>query len=263
MRQAELAVMWQLWELIGSSWWIYALHMAFTAAMLIHVYRSGAEQFWYLIILFLQPIGAWVYFALVVVRNIRFGGMSTGPLWQRKLSLDELRYHAERMPTVNNRIAFAQGLMAKGKHADAIPLLQEVLAADQIHCQAMHDLAVCHLVCHEPQQAVALLQRLMERDYRWSYYRAWRTLIDAQVACLRPDEALKACRELAKMVPTLENKCLLAEHLLDGNLQSEAIEVLDQALEDHSYMPFGKRLKNWRWARYAQRLLREAESKRT
>jgi hypothetical protein len=136
-----------------------------------------------------------------------------------------------------------------------------VLGADQIHCQAMHDLALCHLACQAPEQAVAMLQRLLQRDYRWAYYKAWRTLIDAQGACQKPEEALKACRELAKMVPTLEYKCLLAEHLLDNHLKSEAIDVLDQALEDHAYTPLGKRLKNWRWARHAHRLLHEAETK--
>jgi hypothetical protein len=106
-----------------------------------------------------------------------------------------------------------------------------------------------------------MLRKLLDRDYRWGYYRAWRTLIDAQVACQKPDEALKACRELAKMLPTLENKCLLAEHLMDNNLKPEAIEVLDQALEDNDYLPWNKRLKNWSWARHARRLLQEAETK--
>jgi hypothetical protein len=249
-----------LWELFGSSWWVYA-HVAFTVAMLIHVYRSGAEPYWYFVILLLQPVGAWVYFFFVFLRTFSWGGFAAGPSWQRRLSLDELRYHAERTPTVNNRIAYAQGLMAKGRHAEAIPILEAVLAADHIHCGAMHDLAVCHLACAAPEKAVAMLQNLLERDFRWSYYRAWRTLIEAQVACRNLPEALKAARELAKMVPTLENKCLLAEYLLENNLKSEAIEVLDQALEDHAFSPLGKRFKNWSWARHARRLLNQAEAK--
>src|SRR6185436_19503750 len=116
-----------------------------------------------------------------------------------RLSLDELRYRAERMPTVNNRLALAEGLMAKGRHAEAIPILETVLATDQIHCQAMHDLAVSQLACAAPEQAVVTLKRLLERDYRWAYYRAWRTLIEATTACRKPEDALKACRELAKM----------------------------------------------------------------
>jgi hypothetical protein len=250
-----------VWDLLASPWWYYA-QLIFTIAMLVHAYRNGAEIFWYFLIFLLQPFGAWAYFLLVVVRNLRTGGSGPNwPTWQRKLSLDELRYHAERMPTVNNRIALAEGLMAKGQHAEAIPILEAVLAIDQIHCLAMHDLAICHLACDQPAAAVAMLQRLMQRDSRWSYYRAWRTLIDAQVACQNPAEALKACRELAKLVPTLENKCLLAEHLLHNNLKPEVIEVLDQALEDHAYTPLGKRMKNWGWARYALKLLREAETK--
>ena len=65
--------------------------------------------------------------------------------------------------------------------------------------------------------------------------------------------------DLAKMMPTLENKCHLAEHLIENNLHAEAVDILDRALEDHAYTPFGKRLKNWSWARLAQRLLNEAE----
>lgn len=246
-----------VWEQFGSSWLYYA-QVVFTIAMLIHAYRHGAELFWYFLIFLLQPVGAWAYFLLVVVRTFRFGGGAARPHWQRKLSLDELRYHAERTPTINNRLALAEGLMEKGRHADAVPLLEGVLATDHIHCQAMHDLALCHLACDQPAAAVAMLERLMQRDPRWSYYRGWRTLVDAHRANGNPAEALKACRELAKFVPTLENKCLLAEHLLENRLQPEAIDVLDQALEDHAYAPLGKRLKNWNWARQARRLLNEA-----
>ena len=232
--------------------------------MVLHAYRSGGEHFWVwaLVIVFVQPIGPWIYFFFVFLPTIRIGrGVSTGPLWQKKLSLDELRYRAERTPTVVNRMALAQRLMEKGMHVEAIPLLEAVMAADDIYCQPMHDLAVCHLAGKEPVKAVALLKRLLQRDYRWSHYQAWRTLIDAHSACNEPLDALNACRELEKMVPTLENKCLLAEHLLDNHLQGEAIALLDQALEDHAYSPMSKRLKNWRWARMGQRLLKEAETK--
>lgn len=246
---------------LGHSPWFFA-QMAFTVGMVVHAYRNSSEMLWYWVILFFQPLGAWIYFFAIILRNVRIGGgVSTGPLWQKKLSLDELRYRAERTPTVVNRMALAQRLMERGHHAEAIPLLEAVMAADDIYCQPMHDLAVCHLAGNEPAKAVALLKRLLQRDYRWSHYRAWRTLIDAHSACNDPVEALKACRELEKMVPTLENKCLLAEHLVDNRLQPEAIELLDQALEDHAYSPLNKRLKNWRWARLAQRLLKEAERK--
>jgi hypothetical protein len=250
-----------LLDRFGHSWWLY-VQMAFTLGMLFHAYRSGAEQIWFWVILFFQPFGSWAYFFIVFLRSFRFSrGVSTGPLWQKKLSLAELRYRAERTPTVVNRMALAQRLMEQGQYADAIPLLEAVMAADDIYCQPKHDLAVCHLAGHEPAKAVALVKQLLQRDYRWSNYLAWCTLIEAHLACHDPQAALQACRELTKMVPTLENKCHLAEHLLDNKLHSEAIDLLDGALEDHAYTPFAKRLQNWRWARTAQRLLKEAETK--
>jgi hypothetical protein len=249
-----------MWEQLADSWWFY-LQMGFTIGMLVHAYRTGADTFWYFVIFFFQPLGAWIYFFVVFVPGIRVGSVGHGKGgWQRRLSLDELRYRAERAPTVYNRTALAECLMEKGQYGEAIPLLEAVMAMDESFCQAIHDLALCHLACQEPARALALLQRLLKRDYRWSYYRAWRTLIDAHVACQDPQAALEACRELAKMVPTLENKCLLAEHLLDNKLAPEAIHVLDQALEEHSFAPWGKRLKNWRVARHAQQLLKEAET---
>ena len=58
-----------LWEQLGHSWWFYA-QSALTIAMLIHVYRSGAEFYWVWIILFLPGIGAWVYFFAVCVKAV-------------------------------------------------------------------------------------------------------------------------------------------------------------------------------------------------
>ena len=133
-----------LWELFGP-WMMYAQLplLALTIGMLIHAYRNGTEIFWYFIIFFLQPFGALAYFFIVLLPGLRLpGGRSSGPVWEKKLSLAELKYRAERMPTVNNRIALAEAMMAKGQHAEAIPLLEAVLVTDHIHCHAMHDLAL-------------------------------------------------------------------------------------------------------------------------
>src|ERR1022692_3059504 len=109
-----------MWEKLAASWWTY-LQLAFTLGMLLHAYRGGADLFWYFVIFFFQPFGAWIYLFVVFLPGFRLGigGHARGG-WQRRLSLDELRYRAERAPTVNNRTALAQGLMEKGRHADAI-----------------------------------------------------------------------------------------------------------------------------------------------
>lgn len=234
--------------------------LTFTVWMLVDVYRRGAEYFWYFIIFFFQPIGGLVYFVMVKLPSFRLTGFSARPLApDRKLSLDELEYRVQRSPTVAHRLALAERLMEKGRHYDAVPYLEEILKVEPGYCQALHDLAECRLASGQPNAAVPLLERLLERDRRWSNYRGWRTLIDAHLARKRPDEALQACRQLEKQMPTLENRCLLAEHLIDNGLNGEAVELLDQALEDYRFTPLGARLRNWRWARRARQLIAEAE----
>jgi hypothetical protein len=241
---------------------LYLLQLAFTIWMAVDVYRGGAETFWIWIIVIFQPLGPWIYFFAVKLRTLRLPWLrfrGVGDSADRRLSLDELRYRVERAPTVANRLAYAHRLMDRGKHEEAIVHLDAILQVEPGYCQALHALAECRLATGEPTHAVIALEKLLQRDRRWAHYRAWRTLIVAHEARKEPADALKACRELEKQLPTFENKCLLAEHLLMGGLKTEAIDLLDRALEDHHYAPWGTRLRNWRWAREARKLLAEAE----
>jgi hypothetical protein len=255
--------MWHLLEFDWTSPWVVVqvAHVAMTIWMLVDALRRGVDWIWFLIIAFFQPIGPWVYFFAVKFRELRmprFGG--SGIIRdRRRLSLDELRYHAERTPTVANRLALAERLMDKGQHREAIPPLEAILKMEAGYCTALHDLALCHLACGEPSAALPCLQKVIERDHRWSDYRAWRTLLTAQDALGLPDQALQTMRELAKMQPTLENTCRLAERMIDRGLKADAAGVLDQALTDHQFSPLAARWRNWRWAREARALLKEAE----
>jgi hypothetical protein len=238
---------------------LYLLQLAFTIWMMVDAYQRSAETYWYWVIFFFQPIGAWAYFFVVKLRTMRWPGTRLGRGGQRSLSLDQLRYVVGRAPTVANRIALAERLTEKGEHAEAIPLLEAVLAIEPDYCVALHALAECRLATGTPEQAVAPLEKLLQRDPRWSNYRAWRTLLEVHRARGKPADALATCRDLVKRLPTLENKCLLAEHLLDNDLASEAVQLLDDALEEQQLAPWSNRWRNRRWVRFAHRLIAEAE----
>jgi hypothetical protein len=75
------------------------------------------------------------------------------------------------------------------------------------------------------------------------------------------DKALASCRELARLSPTLQHKCLLAEHLLENGLNDEAAQMLERALEDHQFAPGFIRRRNWRWAGQARRLQKQAQAR--
>ena len=233
------------------------LQMAFTIWMAVDAYQRGVDYFWYWVILLFQPIGPFIYFFAVMVPGFRTRGFrpTTGPNRQSKLSLQELTYRVERAPTVANRLALAERMMDKGEHAEAIPLLEAILAIESDYGSALHALAECRLATGAPDEAATLLDRLIRKDYRWSNYRAWRTLITVHEARGKPADALQTCREYEKRQPTLENKCLLARHLIANDGTAEAEALLDRALEDLHYAPFRDRMRNYRWSREAKRIL--------
>ena len=235
------------------------LQLAFTIWMMVDAYTRRVETFWYWVIFFFQPIGAWAYFFAVKFRTLRRPGLRLTGSGQRKLSLEQLRFSVERAPTVANRIALAERLMEKGAHAEAIPLLDAILRIEPDYSVVLHDLAECRLATDDAEEALAPLEKLIRRDPYWANFRAWRTLLKVHRARGQPADALVTCREFAKRLPTLENQCQLAEQLLDNGRPSEAAQVLDDALQEHRFASWSARWKNWRWARLGHRLLVEAE----
>lgn len=235
------------------------LQLAFTVWMMVDAYHRRVEMFWYWVIFFFQPIGAWIYFFAVKFQRGSLFRSRPAISWERKMSLDELRYCVERTPTVANRLALAERLMEKGEHAEAIPFLEAVLTVEPEYCVALHALAECRLATDNSEQALAPLEKLLRQDPRWTNYLAWRTLVDVHTARGRPADALTACRELAKRQPTMENKCLLAEHLLGNGMPSEAAHILHDALQEHHFAPWSARWRDAGLARKARRLLAAAE----
>jgi hypothetical protein len=231
---------------------------AFMIWMLVDCYRRQAESFWFWVIFFIPVLGAWAYFFAVKVSDFR--GINLAGLFQRKASLDELRYRAEAMPTLTNHLALAQRLMELGDHEEAIPHLEEALKKEPDHGSALYFLAGCYKEMGQFDRAEPPLRRLLERDARWSNYVAWYLLIDTCSLAGDRAGALAACRELARLAPTLQNQCLLAEHLLDDGHGDEARALLERVLRDYDYLPGPIRHRNRRWANQARGLQKRVKS---
>jgi hypothetical protein len=237
------------------------LQTAFTIWMLVDVYRRGAEYFWFWVILLVPGVGAWVYFFAVKVPSGDFGQLQLGGFLRRGPSLDQLRYQAEQTPTLASHLALAERLIELGQHSEAVPHLEAALQTEPEHGRALFSLASCQRELGRPAEAIPLLERLLRRDQRWGDYEGWRLLIDVQNQTGDHAGALRNCRELVRLSPTLQHRCLLAEYLLDQGETKEAQFLLEQALRDHDYAPGPIRRRNRRWASEARRLCRCASER--
>jgi hypothetical protein len=233
----------------------YVAQGAFTIWMLVDAYRRGAEQYWYLIILFVPALGAWAYFFAVKVGD--YPGLRDWSFLQRRPRLEELRYRAEQTPTLANHLALAERLVELRDHEEAMPHLDAVLAQEPELSPARFLLAQCQAETGHPEQAIPLLEKLIARDRTWSNYAAWHLLTRLQAESPEPERALASCRELARLAPTLQHQCMLAERLLEQGQNDEARQVLQRSLEEHQYAPGFVRRRNRRWASQARRLQKQ------
>jgi hypothetical protein len=258
--------MWGLQQLLFAYPFLVILQAGMTIWMLIDCRRRLPNDAWFWVILWFQPLGAWAYFVIVKLpdfagRPSPYGGSWWSNLFQRRASLDELRYRAEHIPTLTSRLALAERLIERQEYAEAVPPLEAALKSEPDHGQLLYSLALCHVRLGRPGEAVPHLDRLLTRDPRWSNYVGWRLLVEARDALGDREGALAACRELVRLSPTLQHQCVLAEHLLSQGKTDEAKDLLERSLRDHDYAPSPIRRRNRRWASQARRLRKSVASR--
>jgi hypothetical protein len=222
----------------------------FTLWMLVDALRRGVNPLWLWIIL--TGVGAWAYF--LAVKLPEFHGLQGITWFQRRISLEELRFQAERVPTLANHLALAERLIELKQFSEAMPYLVTAHAQEPDHCQVLFGMATCFVEQGQPEKALPLLEQILDRDRRWSDYAAWRLLIMVRTQTGDGAGALIKSRDLVRLSPTLQHQCLLAEHLAAAGNADEAQRVLNEALETHRYTPGPNQRRNRRWAREAQSL---------
>ncbi len=237
---------------------LLVLQVGLTVWMLTDASRRRVDTYWYWIILAFQPLGAWAYFVVYKLRDFRGGAGGLAGLFHRPPSLAELRHRAEHAPTVASRLELAERLVALGEFAEAVPLVEAVLAREPEHNRAAVLLARCRRGLGEPGAAVPLLRGVVKRQPGWGEYAAWYLLIDCCREADDPAGAVAGCRELAKSAPTLEHTCLLAEHLLAAGEPEAARKAVEEALAEYQYSTGHSRHRDRRWVGRAKRLLKQA-----
>lgn len=237
---------------------LYLAQAAFTIWMLVDAYRRGAEWFWYWIILLLPPFGPIAYF--IVVKLPDFSALRDLSLFQRRPSLEELRFRAEQTPTLANHLALAERLVERKEYDAAVPYLDQVLHREPDLATALYPLAVCRRAQGRLDDAVTALERILARDRAWGNYAALHMLVEVHDERDDADKALAACRDLARLAPTMQYQYLLADHLANRGETAEARALLERALEANQYAPRFVRRRNSAWTGKVKQLLRELSS---
>jgi hypothetical protein len=216
---------------------LIALTAVIQAFFLYHVFRTGRPHFWALLILFVPVVGAVIYYAFEIFpgsrehRNARLVANQLAQAFMPNSELQRRLLEVERCPSVNNRIAAAEGLMRCGMYYRAVGMyegaLQGIYANDP---QLMMGLARAHVNNHTFEQATEVLERLHRLDARYRPDDARLLNARALEGMGRHREALREYEELTHVFVGLEAKCRYGLLLKRLGFNKQANNVFNDVL---------------------------------
>lgn len=236
---------------------LYYLVAAVYIWMLVDAYRRRAEFWWYLIILFV-PFGVLIYFFVVKVPDRqRSGGGAFSRLVQREPSLDELRYRAGETPSVVNKLALADALLARGQYQEAAAIYQDVRSNDRENKEALYGHSLSLMGMHRYAEAADELHELMEIDNSYRDYAAALDYGEALWQSGEHEDAVDLLHGLVGVDGRINHRIALAHYLGLSGKRDEAREQLQTALGDYEHQPAFVKRRDSHWAAQAHKMLRD------
>jgi hypothetical protein len=211
---------------------LYLLQAAFTIWMLVDAVKRRPILHWYVIIFL--PFGPLVYFFAFKIHDREFdwlrGLFRVAP---RAPSLADLRARAKESPSVENRMRLANALHDAGAYAEAAEVFESVLGTQSDLPDALYGLGRCKMELGEPDAAVELLTRLVEKNRAYRDYAACLELAEALTRTGEDDEAIELLQGLLRSSPRPAHAVALAKRLLAVARVEDAQRVLRESLADH------------------------------
>lgn len=213
---------------------LYIGIVAIQVALIIDVLRHGANRFWIMALMFLPLASTIAYLIVEVLPRMRRNRHVRNAQAQIVEKLDperELRAAREALDvaqTAASRIRYADALVARGRHAEALPYYRDAIGAGRADYRAGEKLARCQYLSDRNEEALATLDAMSppsapsDKD-RISLLRA-RILEDLG----REAEAAALYADLVDRFPGDEVRCRYAGLMLKQGRRTEARRLLDE-----------------------------------
>lgn len=213
---------------------LYAAIIAVQVALIIDVIRHGANRIWIMALMFL-PLASTIAYVIVEVlprmKHNRHVRQAQAQIIEKLDPERELRFAREALDiaqTAANRIRYADALVSRGRHAEALPYYRDAIGAGKADYRTGEKLARCQYLSDRSEEALATLDAMTppsapsDKD-RIALLRA-RILEDLG----RDDEAGAIYTDLVDRYPGDEVRCRYAGLLLKQGRKTQARRLLDE-----------------------------------
>jgi hypothetical protein len=230
--------------------------VALQVICLIHFFRRRPDQFWIFVIFFGGAVGALVYFVIEVLPDLSNFKASVRT-YSRKRRIKVLEALVQVNPAIGNREELADLLLEEGQCARARAIYNEIISPRTEEIDMFYRRGLCAMAMDDPSAALPDLERVVNQDAKYDFYRAEGMLAQAYALTGRPDLAEKyfrAATELSTLSETMFNYAvfLFAEGR-DKEAREWAKKVADKALTLPRYL----RRRERPWTRRAKALLKK------
>jgi hypothetical protein len=224
--------------------------------MLVDAYgRPRVPRFWYFIILL--PFGEWFYFFKYKIHDPDFAWLKAPfkSLFEKPVSIEELRFNLGETPSFDNKVALAQALHDNDEYEESAALFEDALRANDTSSEALYGLAMSRIGLKAFEQAIDPLNKLIELEASYQDYDGWAKLVHSLWWVDRKEEALDSLAELVKRSPRLPHRMLYAYYLAEQQHRDAAQEQLIAGIRDFEYAPSYLKRRNRALVKQAKEML--------
>lgn len=241
----------------------YAAIIAIQVALIIDVMRHGRNTFWIMALMFL-PVASTIAYLVVEVmprmkhnRHLRQAQAQIVDKLDPERELRAARDALDVAQTAANRIRYADALVTRGRHAEALPLYRDAIGTGRADYRIGEKLARCQYLSDRNEDALATLDAMTQPSAasdkdRIAVLRA-RILEDLG----RDAEAEAIYAELVDRYPGDEVRCRYAGLMLKQGRRADARRLLDEVAHRLKRMDRHRRAEHapmyeWAMARLAE-----------
>jgi hypothetical protein len=233
----------------------YFLGLALELVAIIHYFRNRPEMYWFYVIVFLGPLGAAVYLAVMVLPNsVSVRQTFKGVPRRRRIAEIEAAVHDN--PSAANFEELGDLYMEDGRIEQARAAFDKAIAARSDSQDSFYRRGLCALKLGDAAAAVPDLERVVTKEPGYDFHRALGVLAHA---CAKAGEKQKAeaLFQKATLASTLSETYLnYADLLASEGRNAEARQWAQKVLDKERNMPPYLRRRERPWFQSANEMLK-------
>ena len=221
---------------------------------ILHFFRRRPDTYWIYVILFLGPVGAFVYILVEVLPDAALLRQSFDAFGRRQ-RIGHLEALVLQNPSPGNYEELAELYLDDGKYATARECYDKAITP-RSDIDPIYRRGVAEIYLGEFAAAVKDLERVAAQDPRYDLHRAIGLLAHAYANTGEPEKAEALFRQATEISTASETYLNYAAFLASQNRHAEAREWAQKILAKKPAMPMYLKRRERPWFRRAKALLK-------